>query len=69
MMGYPPSRSASVGMILSARNVGAVQASSPIRAITLTPKTSATTNGEFVEPISLLIKAGIAVLRRLTSVR
>ena len=40
----PPSRSASVGMILSTRNVGAVHASTPTRTNTLRP-TSVRTSG------------------------
>ena len=43
------SRSASVGMILNARNVGAVHASIPIVTITLTPTMSAKTNAEYAE--------------------
>ena len=40
-MTYAPSRKASIGTILSARNVGAVHPSRPIRNTTLTPRMSA----------------------------
>ncbi len=45
---YPPSRSASVGMILSARMVGAPHASTPITTITLAPAMSVSRTGDWV---------------------
>ena len=43
---YALIRSASVGMIFSARNVGTMQASVPINSITPTPMASARSRGE-----------------------